>query len=124
MVDTEPSHYIRSLISLFWLVRPTGRVAWIDDADDSGVTVLLGSLVGSVELVDIQGPAVVLVQVVVDLNGLHLRDGCRVQGVLRNGDHHTAPGPALARHQHLQDALRSDENSVAQHQQLVGKHPE
>lgn len=73
---------------------------------------LLGCQVGSLQLLDVQGPAISLVQVVVDMHALQLGDGCRVERVLRDGNHYTRPGPALAGHQQLQDALKAAERQA------------
>lgn len=86
---------------------PTCGVPWVDDAEHPGLAVLLGRQVGPLQLLDVQGPAVGLVQVVVDVHGLQLWDGGRVQRVLRDGDHHARPGPALTWNQQLQDALQT-----------------
>lgn len=84
----------------------TCGVPGVDDTQHLGVTVVFGLPQGPPELVDVQGPAVLLVQVVVHLDGVQLRDDCRVEGVLRDGDHHPRPGLAAPGNQDLQDCLQ------------------
>lgn len=95
------------------LTEPTCGVPGVDDAEDSGLAVLLGCLVGSLQLLSVQSPAVGFVQVVVHLHGLQLRDGSGVERILRDGDHHACPGQALTRHQQLQDALEPEGRQLA-----------
>ena len=69
----------------------TCGVPGVDDAQHLGVTVLFGLPYGPPELIHIQGPAVVLIQVIVHLDGVEFGDDGRVEGVLRDGDHHARP---------------------------------
>lgn len=106
-----------STLFAFQLIRmrfPTGGVSGVDDAEDSRLAVLFSSLVRSVELVNIQRPAVVFVKVVIDLHGTQLRDGGGVKRVLRDGDHHPGTVTTFTRHQQLQNALRNERKSVRQ----------
>lgn len=50
----------------------TCGVPWVDDAEHLGVTVVFGLLYGPPEFIHIQGPAVLLVQVVIHLNSVEL----------------------------------------------------
>lgn len=84
----------------------TCGVPGVDDAQHLGVTVLLGLPHGTPQLLHVQGPAVVLVQVIVDLHGAQLGQDGRVEGVLRDGDHHPRPRLASPRNQDLQDRLQ------------------
>lgn len=88
----------------------TSGVSGVDDAQDSRLAVLLSRQVSTLQLLDVQRPAISLIQVVVDVHALELGNCCRVEWVLRDGDHHTCPGPALAGHQQLQDALETADN--------------
>lgn len=54
------------------LTGPTRGVPGVDDAEDSGLAVLLGCLVGSLQFLRVQSPAVGFIQVVVDLHSLQL----------------------------------------------------
>ena len=83
----------------------TSGVSGVDDAEDAGIAVLSGCVDGSLELSDIQTPTLVLVQVVTDLHGTQVRQGGRVQRVLRDGDHHSCAITTLATHQQLQHGL-------------------
>lgn len=49
--------------------RNTCGIARVDDAEDTGVAVLPGSLQRAPQLADVQAPASLLVQVVVHLDG-------------------------------------------------------
>lgn len=103
-------------IQMFSLVvkgtyRLTRGVSGVDDAEDSGLAVLFSDLVRSVELVDVQRPAVVLVQVVIDLHGAQLGDGSGVKRVLRDGDHHPRTVTTFTHHQELQHGLRNTNES-------------
>lgn len=69
----------------------TCGVPGVDDAQHLGVAVVFGLPQGPPELVHVQGPAVLLIQVIVHLDGTELRDDRRVEGVLRDGDHHPCP---------------------------------
>lgn len=115
--NSYAKHFIQAILKLFLRMNRmdglTGGVSGVDDAEDSGLAVLFSSLVCSVELVDIQSPAVVLVQVVIDLHCAQFSDGGRVQRVLRDGDHHPCTVSAFARHQQLQDGLRNKRISVS-----------
>lgn len=64
---------------------------------------------GSLQLRNIQTPAVVLIQVVIHLHGPQVGQGGRVQGVLGDGDQDSGSGAALASHQQLQDGLQRGE---------------
>lgn len=57
-------------------VRFTGRVSRVDDAEDPRIAVLPGFIQGSPELLDIQTPALVLVQVITDLHSTKVCQGC------------------------------------------------
>lgn len=92
----------------------TGGVSRVDDAEDPRVAALPGLGDGSLELRDIQAPAVVLVQVVVDLHGPQVGQGGRVQGVLGNGDQHSRSVAALSGHQQLQNGLWGERYQGAQ----------
>lgn len=70
---------------------------------------LLGCLVGSLQFLSVQSPAVGFIQVVVNLHRLQLCDGSGVERILRDGDHHACPRWALTRHQQLQDALERED---------------
>lgn len=83
----------------------TGGVPRVDDAEDAGVAVLPGLGDSSLQLWDVQAPAVVLVQVVIDLHGPQVGQGGRVQRVLGDGDQHSRPGAAFSSHQQLQNGL-------------------
>ena len=85
----------------------TSGISGVDDAQDSGLAVLLGCEVSSVQFFNVQCPAVGFIQIVVNVHCLQLWDGCRVEWVLRDGNHHTCPGPAFTRHQQLQNALQT-----------------
>jgi hypothetical protein len=52
----------------------TCRVPRVDDAEHLGVTVVFGLPHCPPELIHIQGPAVLLIQVVIHLDGVQLRD--------------------------------------------------
>lgn len=92
--------------------RPTGGVSRVDDTEDAGAAVLPGFGDSSLELWNIQTPAVVLIQVVIDLHGSQVGQGGRVQRVLGDGDQHPRPGAAFASHQQLQNGLeRGEEES-------------
>lgn len=90
--STEHSEHVRF---------STGGVSRVYDAQDSGLAVLLGCQVSSLQLLDVQRPAISLVQVVVDMDALQLGDGCRVEWVLGDRNHDACPGPALAGYQQL-----------------------
>lgn len=85
--------------------RHTGGVPRVDDAENAGVAVLPGFSHGSLELWNIQTPAVVLIQVVVDLHGPQVGQGGRVQRVLGDGDHHAGSAAAFTSRQQLQNVL-------------------
>ncbi len=87
------------------VIRHTGGVSRVDDAEDAGVAVLPGCIEGSPELGNIQTPTLVLVQVVTDLHGAQVCQGGRVQRVLGDGDHHSRTVTTLATHQQLQHGL-------------------
>lgn len=95
--------HFKSLVIIIF----TGGVSGVDDAEDSRLAVLFSSLVRSVELVNIQCPAVVLIQVVIDLHGAQLGDGGGVKRVLRDGDHHPGTVATFTGDQQLQNALRN-----------------
>lgn len=59
----------------------------------------------SLQLCNIQTPAVVLIQVVIDLHGPQVSQGGRVQRVLGDGDQDSGSAPALPSHQQLQNGL-------------------
>ena len=86
-------------------MEATGGVAGVDDAEGAGDAVLPSGSQGAPQLADVQAPAALLVQEVPDLHRLQLRQGGRVQGVLRDGDHHPGARLALAAHQQLQHRL-------------------
>lgn len=83
----------------------TCGVAGVDDAEHLGAAVLATLGQRPPQLGHVQGPALVLVQEVVDLDGAELGDGRRVQGVLGDGDHHPRARRPRAGHQQLQDVL-------------------
>lgn len=60
---------------------------------------------GSLELRNIQTPAVVLIQVIIDLHGPQVSQRGRVQRVLGDGDEDSRSATALASHQQLQNGL-------------------
>lgn len=93
----------------------TCGVPGVDDAQHLGVTVLFGLLHGPPELVHIQGPAVVLIQVIVHLDGIEFGDDCWVEWVLRDGDHHACPWLATAGDQDLQDCLKQRSHVLQGH---------
>jgi len=84
----------------------TGGVSRVDDTQGPRVAVAPGFVQGPLQLADVHAPALLLVQVIVDLHGGQLGERSRVQGVLRDGDHHARTGRALAAHQQLQHGLR------------------
>lgn len=88
---------------MFWPV--TCGVPGVDDAEDAWVAVLPGLGDGPPQLRHIQAPAVVLVQVVVDLHSGQVGQCGRVQRVLGDGYHHTGACVAFAAHQQLQHGL-------------------
>lgn len=87
----------------------TCGVPGVDDAEDARVAVLPGLGDGPPELRHVQTPAVVLVQVVVDLHRAQVGQGGRVQRVLGDGYHHAGAGAAFAAHQQLQHGLGQEE---------------
>lgn len=95
-------------VAALWsdLCGVTGGIPGVDDAECPGGAELLGAQIRSLQLLYVQGPAAVLVQVVVDVHGVQLWEGSGVQRVLRDGDQHPRPAAALPRHQQLQDALQ------------------
>lgn len=99
------------ILVIKWADRLTGGISGVDDAEDSGLAVLFSSLVRSVELVDVQRPAVVFIQVVIDLHGTQLGDCGWVKRVLRDGDHYPCAVTTFTRHQQLQNGLK-DKNKL------------
>ena len=87
-------------------VLPTGGVPGVDDAEGAGVAVAAGLLQGALQLAEVHAPALVLVEVVVDLHGAQLGQRRRVQRVLGDGDHHARAALVLAAHQQLQHGLQ------------------
>lgn len=80
---------------------------------------------GSLELCNIQTPAVVLIQVVIDLHGPQVSQGGRVQRVLGDGDQDSCSGTALASHQQLQHGLEQGHKRsvfIRKHRQYHGLH--
>lgn len=83
----------------------TGGVSRVNNTENTRVAVLPGFRDGPLQLCNIQTPAVVLVQVVVDLHGPQVSQGGRVQRVLGDGDQDPGSAPALPSHQQLQNGL-------------------
>lgn len=83
----------------------TGGVSRVNNTENTRVAVLPGFSDGSLQLCDIQTPAVVLVQVVIDLHSPQVSQGGRVQRVLGDGDQDSGSATALASHQQLQNGL-------------------
>lgn len=88
----------------------TCGVSRVDDAEDAWVAVLPGLSDGTPQLCHIQAPAVVLVQVVIDLHCAQVGQGSRVQRVLGDGYHHTGACVAFAAHHQLQHGLGQRED--------------
>lgn len=85
--------------------RLTGGVSRVDNTENTRVAVLPGFCDSSLELCNIQTPAVVLIQVVIDLHGPQVSQGGWVQRVLGDGDQDSGSVTALASHQQLQNGL-------------------
>lgn len=83
----------------------------VDDTQHLGVTVVFSLPDSTSELIHIQGPAILFIQIIVHLDGTKLRDDCWVEGVLRDRDHHTRPWLASSGHQDLQDGLQWEDTS-------------
>ena len=64
------------------------RVAGVDNNNRLDLALVLGCVVGPLQLSDVQGPAPGLVQVVAHLVHVVLGQAGAVQGILRDGDHH------------------------------------
>mmetsp|Transcript_63430 Transcript_63430/g.182040 ORF Transcript_63430/g.182040 Transcript_63430/m.182040 type:complete len:297 (+) Transcript_63430:569-1459(+) len=79
------------------------RVAGVDDGDGPGVAALLPKLAdGALELRDVDAPSSLLVQVVAHRLAAQKRHRGAVEGVLRNGQHHTVIRPTHCElHHHL-----------------------
>lgn len=105
--------------------RHTSGVSRVDNAENTRAAVLPGFCHGSLELCNIQTPAVVLIQVVIDLHGPQVSQGGRVQRVLGDGDQDSCSGTALARHQQLQHGLEQGHKRsvfIRKHRQYHGLH--
>lgn len=98
-------------LTSFWLSletaqrRLTGGVSRVDDAQGSGVAVAPGLIQSTLQLTDVQAPALLLIQVIIDLHGAQFGQRSRVQRVLGYGDHDAGAARTLATHQQLQHGL-------------------
>lgn len=82
------------LMALRIIIIRIPQLTWIDDDNHSRVAGLPGLSHRPLQLLDVQAPLGLLVQVVVHLGHVEFGDGGRVQGVLWNG-HHDATGLAV-----------------------------
>lgn len=76
----------------------TSGVSRVDDAQGSGVAVRPGLVQGTLQLADVQTPALVFIQVVVDLHCPQFCQSSRVERILGYGDHDACAGRAVAAH--------------------------
>lgn len=105
----------------------TGGVSRVDDAQGSRVAVAPGLIQGPLQLTDVQTPALLLVEVIVDLNRVQLGQSGRVQRILGDGDHDARARRTLAAHQQLQHGLQvqdveKDVPSTVTYMQVVTDH--
>lgn len=77
----------------------TGGVSRVYDAQGSGVAVCPGLIQGTLQLADVQAPALLFIQVIVDLHRSQFCQSSGVQRILGNGDHDACTGRAIAAHQ-------------------------
>lgn len=77
----------------------TGGVSRVYDAQGSGVAVCPGLIQGTLQLTDVQTPALLFIQVIVDLHRSQFCQSSRVQWILGNGDHDACTGRTLAAHE-------------------------
>lgn len=83
----------------------TSGVSGVDDAQDSGVAVRPGFIQGVLQLADVQAPALLFIQVVVDLHCSQFGQSGRVEGILGDGDHHARAGRTFAAREQFQHGL-------------------
>lgn len=83
----------------------TGGVSRVYDAQGSGVAVCAGLIQGTLQLTDVQTPALLFIQVIVDLHSSQFSQSSRVQWILGNGDHDACTGRAIAAHEQFQHGL-------------------
>lgn len=77
----------------------TSGVSRVDDAQGPGVAVRPGLVHGALQLADVQAPALLFIQVIVDLHRSQFCQGSRVERILGNGDHDACAGRALTTHE-------------------------
>lgn len=90
----------------------TGRVSRVDDAQRSGAAVAPRLIQGTLQLANVQTPALLFVQIIVDLHRPEFGQRGRVQRILRDGDHDARACRALATHEQLQHRLRVQSTEV------------
>lgn len=90
----------------------TGGVPGVDDAQCSGSAVMPGFIQGPLQLADVQTPALLLIQVVVDLHCPEFGQRSRVERILRNGDHDACACCAFAARKQLQNCLNVERTNV------------
>lgn len=83
----------------------TGGVSRVDDAQRSGAAVAPRLIQGTLQLANVQTPALLFVQIIVDLHRPEFGQRGRVQRILRDGDHDARARRALATHEQLQHRL-------------------
>lgn len=76
----------------------TSGVSRVDDAQGPGVAVRPGLFHSTLQLADVQTPALLFIQVIVDLHRSQFCQSSRVERILGNGDHDACAGGALATH--------------------------
>lgn len=86
----------------------TCGVPRVDDAQRSGAAVAPRLIQGPLQLADVQTPALLLVQIVVDLHCPEFSQRGRVERVLRDGDHDARASRAFATHEQLQNCLNAE----------------
>lgn len=85
--------------------KVTGGVSGVDDAQGSGVAVRAGLVQGALQLADVQTPALVFIQVIVDLHRPQFSQRRRVERILGDGDHDACTGGAIAADEQFQHGL-------------------